>query len=95
MTPGSSRWCAESDCLCETCLADGRRAEPDGWTRPGYTLFLDWGLSLRPGRVELTLTPPIRLRQNFPQSIIDPKKNFPGGGDLADYVIYAGFTQRL
>ena len=37
----------------------------------------------------------IRLHQNFPQSIIDRKKNFPGGGDLADYLIFAGYTQRF
>jgi hypothetical protein len=67
----------------------------DFFRRPGYTLFLDPGLSLRRGGVEFTLNVPIRLHQNFPQSIIDRKRSFPGGGDLADYLIYAGYTQRF
>lgn len=67
----------------------------DYFRRPGYTLFLDPGLSLRRGPAEVTLNIPIRLHQDFPQSIIDRKKNFAGGGDLADYLIYAGYTHRF
>lgn len=67
----------------------------DYFRRPGYTLFLDPGLSLRRGPVEITLNIPIRLHQNFPQSIIDRKKTFPGGGDLADYLIFAAYTHRF
>lgn len=67
----------------------------DYFRRPGYTLFLDPGLSLRRGPAEFTFNFPIRLHQNFPQSIIDRKMNFAGGGDLADYLIYAGYTHRF
>jgi hypothetical protein len=63
--------------------------------RPGYTLFLDPGLSLRRGPVEFTFNLPIRVYQDFPQSIIDRKTGFPGGGDLADNLIYAGYTHRF
>ena len=63
--------------------------------RPGYTLFLDPGLSLRRGPAEFTLNLPIRIHQNFPQSIIDRKVGFPGGGDLANYLVYAGYTHRF
>jgi hypothetical protein len=67
----------------------------DYFRRPGYTLFLDPGLSLRRGSTEFTFNFPIRLHQNFPPSIIDRKVNFTGGGDLADYLIYAGYTHRF
>jgi hypothetical protein len=63
--------------------------------RPGYTFFLDPGLSLRRGPVEFTVNFPIRVHQNFPQSIIDRKTGFPGGGDLADNLIYVGYTHRF
>jgi hypothetical protein len=67
----------------------------DYFRRPGYTLFLDPGLSLRRGPSEFTFNFPIRLHQNFPPSIIDRKQNFAGGGDLADYLIFAGYTHRF
>jgi hypothetical protein len=38
---------------------------------------------------------PLRLHQNFPQGLIDRKRGFPGGGDLADYLIYTGYTRRF
>jgi hypothetical protein len=63
--------------------------------RPGYTLFLDPGVALRRGRDEFTLNIPIRLHQDFPPSLIDKQVNRVGGGDLADYLIYAGYTRRF
>jgi hypothetical protein len=67
----------------------------DYFRRPGYTLFLDPGLSLRRGPSEFTVNFPIRVHQNFPQSIIDKKAGKVGGGDLADYLIYASYTHRF
>jgi hypothetical protein len=67
----------------------------DYFRRPGYTLFLDPGLSVRRGAGEFTFNFPIRLHQNFPQSSIDRKMNYHGGGDLADYLIYASYTHRF
>jgi hypothetical protein len=67
----------------------------DGFRRPGYTLFLDPGLALRRGRSELTFSLPLRLHQDFQQSLIDRERDFRGGGDLADYLIYLGLTRRF
>jgi hypothetical protein len=67
----------------------------DHFRRPGYTLFLDPGLLLRRGPAEFTVNFPIRVHQNFPQSIIDEKTGFAAGGDLADNLIYTGFTYRF
>ncbi len=63
--------------------------------RPGFTLFLDPGLALRRGPDEFSLNLPVRLHQDFPQSLIDQQKSFPGGGDLADYLVYASYSRRF
>lgn len=65
-----------------------------GFRRPGYTLYLDPGLALRRGKSELTLTVPVRLHQNFPASLVDRTRDFRGGGDLADYLIFLSYTRR-
>jgi hypothetical protein len=44
----------------------------------------------RPARYD-PVTPPSRSRA----SLSLRKLNFVGGGDLADYLIYAGYTQRF
>lgn len=67
----------------------------DGFRRPGHTLYADPGISLRMGKQELTFSMPIRMSQNFSRSLIDREKNFKGGGDLADYLIFAGYSVRF
>jgi hypothetical protein len=67
----------------------------DGFRRPGYTLYLDPGAAMRIGRQEVTLSVPIRLRQNFSRSLIDRERNLRGGGDLARYLVFAGYSVRL
>lgn len=67
----------------------------DGFRRPGYTLFLDPGLTVGRGASELTFSLPIRLHQNFKRSLVDMERNFAGGGDLANYLVFAGFTHRF
>ena len=66
----------------------------DGFRRPGHTLFLDPGGALRIGRHELTLSVPIRLRQDFSRSLIERERNLLGGGDLARYLVFAGYSAR-
>jgi hypothetical protein len=67
----------------------------DYFRRPGYSLFLDPGVALRRGPHELSLNIPIRMHQDFPQSLIDRKVGFAGGGDLADYLIFAAYSHRF
>lgn len=66
----------------------------DGFRRPGYTLYLDPGAAMTMGRHEVTLSMPIRLRQDFSRSLIDRERNLPGGGDLARYLLFAGYSVR-
>jgi len=66
-----------------------------GFRRPGYTLYLDPTVALRHGSNEFTLSIPIRLHQDFQQSMLDKQVNFRGGGDLANYLLFAGYTHRF
>jgi hypothetical protein len=67
----------------------------DNFRRPGYTLYVDPGLAWRLGNAEVTVSLPLRVHQSFSQSLVDRRVNFPGGGDLANYLLFVGFTQRL
>jgi hypothetical protein len=67
----------------------------DGFRRPGYTLFLDPGVAMTFHGQQFTLSIPIRLRQNFSRSLIDRERNLPGGGDLARYLVFAGYSVQL
>lgn len=66
-----------------------------GFRRPGFIFYLDPGVAVGRGRDELTLSVPIRLHQDFRRSLIDREKNLRGGGDLADLLIFAGYTHRF
>ena len=76
-------------------LRDVMGGGDDGFRRPGHTLFLDPGVSLRMGRYGLTASVPIRLRQDFSRSLIDRERGVAGGGDLARYLVFAGYTVRF
>ena len=64
----------------------------DGFRRPGYSLFADPGLSLAVGKGTFALSTPIRVGQNF---IPDLTTGHPVGGDLANYLVFAGYTVRF
>ena len=66
-----------------------------GFRRPGYTLYLDPGLAVRRGRGEFTLSLPLRLHQDFRESLVDRERHLRGGGDLAGYLIFAGYSRRF
>lgn len=71
-----------------------------GFRNPGYTLFLEPGLSLERGRGSFTLSVPVRLRGNFVRSAND-EAGIPGPGpdgargDLAAYLLYLGYAHRF
>jgi hypothetical protein len=66
-----------------------------GFRRPGFIFYLDPGMALRRGADELALSVPLRLRQDFRQSLSDRRSNIVGGGDLADVLVFAGYTRRF
>jgi hypothetical protein len=66
-----------------------------GFRRPGFIFYLDPGVALGRGADEFSLSVPIRLRQDFRQSLHDRANGKPGGGDLADLLVFAGYTHRF
>jgi hypothetical protein len=67
----------------------------DGFRRPALIGYLDLGLSLTRNRMSFSLEVPIRAFANFRPSQVDRRLGTPGGGDLANYLIVAGYTYRL
>ena len=67
----------------------------DGFRRPGHSLYLDAGAAMKIGRQELTFSMPLRLSQNFSRSLSDRQRNLKGGGDLANYLVFAGYSVRF
>jgi len=64
----------------------------DGFRRPGYTLYLDPGVSVGVGRGSLTLNVPLKLASDFKT---DLTPTHPKGGDLAEYLVFAGYVYRF
>ena len=64
----------------------------DGFRRPGYTVYLDPGVSVGLGKGSLTLNLPYSLSSDFKA---DLTPTHPKGGDLADYLIFAGYSYRF
>lgn len=66
-----------------------------GFRRPGYSLFLEPGVSFAKGRGLYTVSVPIRVHQDFKPSLADLQQGKPGGGDLARYLVLAGYSIRF
>jgi len=67
----------------------------NAFRRPGYFLYLDPGLAFRHSGDELTIGVPIRVLQDFQRSAIDRQRGFAGGGDLAGYLLFVGYSHRF
>ncbi len=58
--------------------------------RPGYILYLNPGVGLAVGKQIVTLSLPIRMHQDFQESLFGNQ-----GGDLAKYLVIADDTLRF
>jgi hypothetical protein len=67
----------------------------DGFRRPALIGYVDLGVSVSRGRTSFNVDVPIRVFANFRASRVDRQLGAPGGGDLANYLILAGYTYRL
>ena len=67
----------------------------DGFRRPTLIGYADLGLTMSRGRTSFSLNVPIRVFADFRASDLDRQMGTPGGGDLADYLLLAGYTFRL
>lgn len=63
--------------------------------RPAIAGYVDPGLSLARGRDRFTVSVPVRAYKNFRRSYADTERGRPGGGDLANYLIFAEYTRRF
>lgn len=66
-----------------------------GFRRPGYSLYLEPGLSVDRGPTSIRLSVPLRVHQNFRPSLADRANGKVGGGDLADSLVLLGYSFRF
>ena len=66
-----------------------------GFRRSGWVLYADPGAVYRFGRNEITLSIPVRVHQKFLWSLIERRLGVPPTGDLADYLIFAGYSRAF
>ncbi len=67
----------------------------DGFRRPGYSLYVEPGLTMEQGHGIYSLSVPLRVHQNFKPSVVDVQLGKTGGGDLADSLILAQYSWRF
>jgi hypothetical protein len=68
----------------------------DAFRRPAIQVYADPGLGLSYGPHTFSLNVPVRVYYNFRASLLDEKTiKRPAGGDLAKYLIFAGYTHRF
>jgi hypothetical protein len=67
----------------------------DGFRRPVVLGYLEPSLILTRGRSTVTLNAPLRIYEDFRPSLIDRQLGSAGGGDLARYLLFAGYQVRF
>ena len=66
-----------------------------GFRRPGYSLYLDPGVTVTRKRSTWSVNVPVRVHQDFQRSLADIERGSAGGGDLARYLVLIGYTVRF
>jgi len=66
-----------------------------GFRRPALIGYVDPSVSITHGPSTFQLDVPIRTYYNFRASRLDRQLGTPGGGDLAEYLLFIGYTHRL
>jgi hypothetical protein len=68
----------------------------EGFRRPAIVGYLDPGIALTRGSQTISLNVPVRVYKRFRPSYLDPAvTGKPGGGGLAQSLIFASFTHRF
>jgi hypothetical protein len=63
--------------------------------RPGYSAFVDPGVDLTRGSNTFTLNIPVRVKADRRANLHDREVDKGGGGNLAKFLIFAGYTHRF
>lgn len=66
-----------------------------GFRRPGYSLYLEPGVVVSAGRSTWSVNVPVRVHQDFQRSLADIDHGSVGGGDLAKFLLFIGYTVRF
>jgi hypothetical protein len=67
----------------------------DGFRRPVTLGYLEPSVTLTHGRSTVTFNAPMRIYENFRPSLVDVQLGSAGGGDLAQYLLFAGYQARF
>ncbi|HSE46430.1 MAG TPA: hypothetical protein VLA89_13980 [Gemmatimonadales bacterium] len=70
----------------------------EGFRAPGYTAYIDPGLSISVGASTFTLSVPVRVHGEFKKNVNDQRGGpppFGNRGDLAGYLVFAGYALRF
>lgn len=67
----------------------------DGFRRPVVLGYVEPSLTLTRSRTSVTLSAPVRVYEDFRPSLIDRQLGSAGGGDLARYLLFAGYQVRF
>ncbi len=67
----------------------------DGFRRPVVLGYLEPSVTFARGRSTVTLTVPARIYEDFRPSLVDLQLGSAGGGDLARYLLFAGYHVRF
>lgn len=66
-----------------------------GFRRSGWVIYADPGAVYRFRRNEISLSIPVRVRQKFLWNVLERQRGVPPLGDLADYLIFAGYSRAF
>ena len=67
----------------------------EGFRRPGYTIYVEPGVSWTHDRNTFNLFVPAAVDVNREKSLLDDRAGGHGAGAFADYVIIAGYSRRI
>lgn len=67
----------------------------EGFRRPGYSVYVEPGVSLSDGRNSFNLFTPVLVNANREKNIYDDRFGGHGPGAFADYLIIASFSRKF
>jgi|ERR1044071_3078506 hypothetical protein len=67
----------------------------DGFRRPGFSIYLDPGLTVSRGKYTFSLSGPVALVRNMERSVRDLEAGTSSPGGFADYLILASISRRF
>jgi hypothetical protein len=67
----------------------------DGFRRPALIGYAEPGLTYSRGQSTVTVNVPLRIFYDFRASAVDRQLGLTGGGDLASYLVFVGYTYRM